>query len=40
MSRPLLTALLLIGCGLGSGAIAQTKATEMAGAKDHPMVSR
>ena len=40
MSRLLLTALLLIGCGLASGAIAQTKATEMAGAKDHPMVSR
>ena len=40
MSRLLLTALLLIGCGFGSGAIAQTKATEMAGTKDHPMISR
>ena len=40
MSRILLAALLLIGCGFGPVAVAQTKATEMAGAKDHPMVSR
>ncbi len=40
MSRTLFAALLMIGCGLGSDAVAQPKATEMAGAKDHPMISR
>lgn len=40
MSRIFLATLLLIGCGLGPVAIAQTKASEMAGARDHPMVSR
>jgi OmpA-OmpF porin, OOP family len=40
MSRTLFAALLLIGCGFGQVAVAQSKATEMAGANDHPMVSR
>ena len=40
MSQTLCTALLLIGCGFGQVAVAQTKASEMAGTKDHPMISR
>ena len=39
MSRIFLAAL-LIGSAFGHVAVAQTKASEMAGAKDHPMVSR
>ena len=40
MPRIFLAALLLIGSGLGQVSVAQTKASEMAGAKDHPMISR
>ena len=40
MSQTLCTALLLIGCGFGQVAVAQTKASEMSGTKDHPMISR